>query len=90
VPSERPVVKCFLAAMKRPSLLQVGWLSRRKSSLVTWRLSLPSAFMIQILSPPPRSEVKAMRRPSGEKRGCTSQARPSAIRVGVPPEIGMV
>ena len=46
--------------------------------------------MIQMLSPPPRSEVKAMRLPSGEKRGCTSQARPSAIRVGVPPAIGMM
>ena len=89
VPSERPVVKCFLAAMNRPSGLHEGWLRSRKSSFETWRLSEPSAFMIQILSPPPRSEVKAMRRPSGEKRGCTSQARPSAMRVGAPPPIGM-
>ena len=34
--------------------------------------------------------AKAMRRPSGENRGCTSHARPSATRVGVPPVIGMV
>jgi hypothetical protein len=58
--------------MNRPSGLQVAWLSSRKSSLVSWRLSEPSAFMIQILSPPPRSDVKAIRRPSGEKRGCCS------------------
>lgn len=69
---------------------QLGWFSRRKSSFVTCRLSLPSAFITQILSPPPRSEVKAMRLPSGEKRGWTSHERPSLMRVGVPPVMGMV
>ena len=46
--------------------------------------------MIQMLSPPPRSEVNAMRAPSGEKRGSCSHAIPSAIRVGVPPATGIV
>ena len=78
------------ATMNRPSRLQLGWLSRRKSSVVTCRLSDPSQFIIQMLSPPPRSDVKAIRRPSGEKRGCTSHASPSAIRVGAPPSIGIV
>ena len=72
VPSERWVVKCFLATMYWPSGLQLGWFIRRKLSWVSWRLSLPSRFMIQMLSPPPRSEVKAIRLPSGEKRGWVS------------------
>ena len=59
-------------------------------SLVSCRLPEPSVFMIQILSPPPRSEVKAICRPSGEKRGCTSNGRPLAIRVARPPAIGIV
>ena len=69
VPRLRPVVKCFLATRNRPSGLQLGWLRRRNFSVVTCRLSEPSRFMIQMLSPPPRSDVNAIRRPSGEKRG---------------------
>ena len=45
---------------------QTALFSRRKSSLVTWRGALPSAFMIQTLSPPVRSEVKTICVPSGE------------------------
>ena len=45
--------------------------------------------MIQILSPPPRSLVKAIFEPSGEKRGWMSQARPLVIALAVPPSIGI-
>jgi len=43
---------------------------RVKVSVVIARGEAPSAPITQILSPPPRSEVKAIWRPSGEKRGC--------------------
>ncbi len=46
--------------------------------------------MIQILSPPARSEVKAIFDPSGENFGYISKGSPAAIRTGVPPEIGIV
>ena len=75
------MVKCFRAARYSPSADHVALFSRRKLSLVTCRLSDPSAFMIQILSPPPRSDVKAIFDPSGEKRGCISHGRPLAIFV---------
>ena len=51
---------------------QLGWFSSRKSSFVSCFLFEPSAFMIQTLSPPPRSDTKAMRVPSGDQRGCCS------------------
>ena len=46
--------------------------------------------MVQMLSPPPRSLVKAMREPSGEKRGWNSHAMPDAMAVAFPPLTGMV
>ena len=88
-PSERREVKCLRATMYSPSGVQVGLLSRRKLSSVTWRASLPSAAMVQMLLPPLRSEVKAMRLPSGDQRGWISQARPLLMRVAAPPETGM-
>ena len=45
--------------------------------------------MTHRLSPPPRSEVKAMERPSGEYLGCMSQATPEAMARASPPVIGM-
>ena len=83
-------MKCLRAAIYWPSGLQVGAFSSRNVSRVIARAPEPSAFITQILSPPPRSEVKAISRPSGEKRGCMSKARPEVIRVGVPPAIGIV
>jgi len=90
VPKLRCVVKCLRAAIYWPSGLQVGAFNRRKVSRVIARAPEPSAFITQILSAPPRSEVKAISRPSGEKRGCMSKASPDVIRVGRPPAIGMV
>jgi hypothetical protein len=43
-----------------------GWLSRRKVSFETCFASDPSRFMYQRLSPPLRSEVKAIHLPFGE------------------------
>ena len=88
-PSERVEVKCLRATMYCPSGVQVGLLSRRKSSSVTWRASPPFAATVQMLLAPFRSEVNAMRRPSGDQRGCTSQARPEVMRVAAPPVTGM-
>ncbi len=52
-------------------------------------VSLPSAFMSQTFSPPERSEMNAMRLPSGENRGCASNAMPLVRRVAVPPVMGI-
>src|SRR5690606_117163 len=82
---ERREVKCLRATMYSPSGVQVGLLSRRKLSSVTWRASLPSAAIVQMLLPPLRSEVKAMRLPSGDQRGWVAQVRPEVVRVGGPP-----
>ena len=71
-----------------PSGVQYGLLSRRKSSFDTWVAPLPSAFMRQRLLPPPRSEVKAISLPSGEKRGWMSQAGPLVRRLAWPPAAG--
>ena len=40
--------------------------------------------------PPLRSDVKTMREPSGEKRGCASKAMPEVSWVASPPVIGTV
>jgi hypothetical protein len=48
----------------------------------------PSAFISQMFSIPPRSVVKAIVRPSGEKRGCESNAGPRVIGRAAPPAIG--
>ncbi|MDT4866448.1 hypothetical protein D3C73_665130 [compost metagenome] len=88
-PSEREEVKCLRPTMNWPSGVQAGEFSRRKVSLDTWRGFEPSRSMIHRLSPPPRSEVKAMERPSGEKRGCMSQATPEAMARASPPAIGI-
>ena len=45
--------------------------------------------MIQMLSPPARSEVKAIWRPSGDHFGCMSQATPEAMARASPPETGI-
>ena len=58
-------VKCLRAAMNSLSGVQAGLFSNRKLSFVTWTGSEPSRPMIQMLSPQPRSVVKAMNRPSG-------------------------
>ncbi len=58
-------MQCLRATMYWPSGDQAGLLSRRNDSLVTaWGFE-PSRFMIQMLSPPPWSLVKAMVLPSG-------------------------
>jgi hypothetical protein len=44
--------------------------------------------MTQTLSPPPSSEVNAISRPSGEKRGCICQATPLATARASPPSAG--
>ena len=46
--------------------------------------------MIQMLSAPFRSEKKAMRFPSGLKRGWASKAIPLVSRVALPTVIGTV
>ncbi len=84
------MVKCFRAAIYWPSGDQVGPFSSSKFSRVIWRRFWPLASITQMLSPPPRSEVKAICRPSGEKRGWLSNGRPSAMRVARPPVIGRV
>ena len=68
-------VKCLRAAMYSPSGRQAGLLTRRKSSFVT------CAAFVAVARPSPRrcrrrraSLVKAIRLPSGEKRGCISHA----------------
>jgi len=76
--------------MKRPSGVQVGLLSSRKSSLVTAFASPPVAGTTQMLSPPPRSDVKATHLPSGENVGCMSHAMPEVSDDAVPPAIGIV
>ena len=88
-PSERDEVKCFRATMNWPSGDHSGWFSRRKVSFDTWVGLEPSASMIQILSPPARSDVKAMWRPSGDHFGCMSQATPEAMARASPPATGM-
>ena len=65
-PSERVPVKCLRAAMYCESGVQAGLLRRRKLSFVTCCGFLPSRSMIQMLSPPERSEVNAIHLPSGE------------------------
>jgi len=57
-------------------------------SMLTARALLPSRSMTHRLSPPPASLVKAMRLPSGLKRGCICQAIPVAIGRASPPSIG--
>ncbi len=75
--------------MNWPSGDQSGWFNRRKSSSLTWVGFDPSRFITQMLSPPPRSEVKAIWRPSGEYFGCMSQATPRAMTRASPPVIGI-
>ena len=94
-PSERRLVKCLRATMLCPSRVHVGWLRRRKLSLVTWRGWEPSTFITQILSPPlppspVRSETKAICVPSGLKAGCMSHAGPPATHEASPPAKGIV
>ena len=82
-------MKCLRATMNSPSGDQSGEFSRRKLSSDTCVGFDPSRFMIQILSPPSRSEVKAIFVPSGEYFGCMSQATPDAMARASPPPIGM-
>ena len=88
----RREVKCLRPTMYSPSGDHAGALSRRKSSLVIGLASpvaRPSAKgRTQMLSPPPRSLVKASHLPSGEKRGCMSQAIPEVSATASPPAIG--
>ena len=83
-------MKCLWPAIHSPSGLQAGLLTRRKLSFETCFGSLPSRFMIQMLSPPARSLVKAIHCPSGEKRGCMSQETPALIALASPPAAGIV
>src|SRR5579871_5540353 len=50
--------------------------------------SLPSGFMIQMLSLPSRSERNAIHFPSGENLGWLSNAIPPEISFACPPSIG--
>ena len=50
----------------------------------------PSGSHSQTFSAPLRSVRKTMRLPSGDHRGCESNAGPEVIRVAVPPVTGMV
>ncbi|WP_235562796.1 hypothetical protein [Brevundimonas sp. Root1423] len=72
-----------------PSGVHSGWFTSRKVSFDTCVGLEPSASMIQMLSPPPRSEVKAMWRPSGDHFGCISQATPDAMARASPPATGI-
>src|SRR5574337_1244883 len=80
-PRERVEVKCLRAMMYCPSADHVGLFSRRKFSFVTSLAFVPSAFIIQILSPPPASLVKAIFFPSGLKRGCCSAGNRHGINI---------
>ena len=57
---------------------------------VTCVVSVRSSLMVQRLSPPLLSEMKATDSPSGLKRGCTSNAMPVSNGDAVPPVMGMV
>jgi hypothetical protein len=83
-------VKCFRATMYSESGVQAGPFRRRKLSFVTACGFEPSRSMTQMLSPPERSLVKAIQRPSGEKRGCMFHVIPSVSCVAVPPSKGIV
>jgi hypothetical protein len=61
-----------------------------RSLRVMMRGAEPSALAIQTFLEPLRSLTKAMRLPSGEKRGCWSQPVPLVMRVACPPAMGSV
>ena len=79
--------------MKSPSGAHVGLFTHHFSSRDTAAGFLPSASITQMLNRPPRSLVKAIRLPSGLKRGCMSKAGPVVSRVAgaaaVDPAIGI-
>ena len=82
-------MKCLRAATYCESGVHVGLFSSRKVSLVTCCGFLPSRSMIQMLSPPERSEVNAIHLPSGEYRGCMSQGMPEVRGFASPPPAGI-
>jgi hypothetical protein len=63
--------------MYRPSGVHTGLFTCRSRSRVTWRRFCRPTSIVQRFSSPSRSLVKAMRRPSGLKRGCVSYAVPA-------------
>ena len=73
-----------------PSGDHIGEDRALSTSFVILRAPVPSAFTSHRLSPPSRSEMNAIVRPSGLQRGMQSHAIPLVRRVAVPPAIGMV
>ena len=79
--------------MYSPSGDQVGLLMNHWRSREICFASFPSTSIVQMFHRPSRSEVKAIRLPSGLNRGCTSKTLPPAIRVAGAdplPSIGIV
>ena len=66
--------------MEWPSAPHAGLFTNQRFSFDTCRASLPSASTVQMFHSPSRSDEKAMRLPSGLKRGCMSKAGPLVIR----------
>ena len=73
-----------------PSGVHAGEMKVVRSSRVMARAFRPSASTVQTFSAPERSLTKAMDCPSGDQRGCASNAVPLVIRVAVPPAMGRV
>ena len=85
---ERVDTKCLRAARKRPSGLQTGLLTSRKSSRLICFGSPPVVEIVQTLSPPLRSLMKAISEPSGLNRGIMSHAIPFVRASASPPPMG--
>src|SRR5690348_15490841 len=80
----------FDATIYCPSGVHSGEAYRFLSPLVRARALEPSASHSQTFSEPERSERKTMVFPSGEYRGCESNAGPDVIGFASPPDTGSV
>jgi hypothetical protein len=89
-PSERSATKWRRAKMYWPSGDHDGLFTHQRFSCDTGFAFLPSGSIVQMFHSPSRSLVKAMRLPSGLKRGCMSNMDPLVMRVAVPPAAGIV
>ncbi len=76
--------------MNCESGVHAGLFGSRKLSFVTCCGFFPSRPMIQMLSPPDRSDVNAIHFPSGEYRGCMSHGMPEVSAFASPPPNGIV
>src|SRR5213075_1508713 len=76
--------------MYLPSGVQSGDAYRLFVALVSAFLCEPSGSHSQTFSAPLRSDKKTIRLPSGDQRGCESNAGPEVMRVAVPPATGIV